>query len=88
MYDYEYEDEILIFLRFMKFLHIYEPEALKLLIKEHPKVDEDEIYMILDELTLFPCPQFHTFCLYFLVLEEIYPIGIYTLHTFSHFLLF
>ena len=50
MYDYEYEDEILIFLRFMKFLHIYEPEALKLLIKEHPKVDEDEIYMILDEL--------------------------------------
>ena len=52
MYDYEYEDDILLFLRLMKFLHTEHPFVLEQIIKDYPTADEEDIWMILDELLM------------------------------------
>jgi len=52
MYDYEYESDILLFLRLMKFLHTEQPWVLEQIIKDYPAADEDERWMILDELLM------------------------------------
>lgn len=52
MYDYEYEDDILLFLRLMKFLHTEHPLVLEQIIKDYPTADEEDIWMILDELLM------------------------------------
>ena len=45
MYDYEYEDDILLFLRLMKFLHTEHPFVLEQIIKDYPTADEEDIWM-------------------------------------------
>lgn len=50
MYGLQYEDDVLLFLRLMKFLHTQYPKTAELICKEHPTIDEDEMYMILEEL--------------------------------------
>ena len=52
MYDYEYEADILLFLRLMKFLHTEHPFVLEQIIKDYPTADEEDIWMILDELLM------------------------------------
>lgn len=52
MYDYEYEADILLFLRLMKFLHTEHPFVLEQIIKDYPAADEENIWMILDELLM------------------------------------
>ena len=52
MYNYEYEDDILLFLRLMKFLHTEHPFVLEQIIKDYPTADEEDIWMILDELLM------------------------------------
>ena len=36
MYDYEYENNVLLFLRLLKFLHTDQPEVLEEIIKDYP----------------------------------------------------
>ena len=43
MYDYEYEADILLFLRLMKFLHTEHPFVLEQIIKDYPAADEENI---------------------------------------------
>ena len=52
MYNYEYEDDILLFLRLMKFLHMEQPRTVEQIIKDYPTADEEDIGMILDELLM------------------------------------
>lgn len=52
MYNYEYEDDILLFLRLMKFLHMEQPWTVEQIIKDYPTADEEDIGMILDELLM------------------------------------
>lgn len=52
MYDYEYENDVLLFLRLLKFLHTEHPFALEQIIKDYPTADEEDIWMILDELLM------------------------------------
>ena len=52
MYDYEYENDVLLFLRLLKFLHTEHPEVLKEIIKDYPAVDGEDMEMILDELMM------------------------------------
>ena len=42
MYDYEYEADILLFLRLMKFLHTEHPFVLEQIIKDYPTADEED----------------------------------------------
>lgn len=55
MYDYEYETDILLFLRLLKFLHTDQPKVLEEIIRDYPTADEENMEMIMDELlfTLF-----------------------------------
>lgn len=50
MYGYEYETYILLFLRLMKFLWTYFPEAYKTIVSSFSLVDKDGMYDIVDEL--------------------------------------
>lgn len=50
MYGYEYEDDILLFLRLIKFLQVYHPEVYERIIKFYPPVCEDDMYVIVDDL--------------------------------------
>lgn len=50
MYGYEYETYILLFLRLMKFLWTYFPEAYKTIVSSSSLVDKDGMYDIVDEL--------------------------------------
>lgn len=52
MYDYEYENDVLLFLRLLKFLHTEHPFVLEQIIKDYPTADEEDIWMILDELLM------------------------------------
>ena len=52
MYDYEYENDVLLFLRLLKFLHTEYPFVLEQIIKDYPTADEEDIWMILDELLM------------------------------------
>ena len=52
MYNYEYEDDTLLFLRLMKFLHMEQPWTVEQIIKDYPTADEEDIGMILDELLM------------------------------------
>lgn len=52
MYDYEYENDVLLFLRLLKFLHTDRPEVLKEIIKDYPAVDGEEMEIILNELMM------------------------------------
>ena len=52
MYDYEYENDVLLFLRLLKFLHTDQPEVLKEIIKDYPAVDGEDMEIILDELMM------------------------------------
>ena len=52
MYNYEYEDDILLFLRLMKFLHMEQPRTVEQIIKDYPTAGEEDIGMILDELLM------------------------------------
>lgn len=52
MYNYEYEDDTLLFLRLMKFLHMEQPRTVEQIIKDYPTADEEDIGMILDELLM------------------------------------
>lgn len=38
MYDYEYENNVLLFLRLLKFLHTDQPEVLEEIIKDYADV--------------------------------------------------
>lgn len=50
MYGLQYEDDLLLFLRLMKFLHTQVPKVVEQICKEYPTVDENDISMILEEL--------------------------------------
>lgn len=52
MYDYEYENDVLLFLRLLKFLHTDRPEVLEEIIKDYPAVDGEEMEIILNELMM------------------------------------
>ena len=43
MYNYEYEDDILLFLRLMKFLHMEQPRTVEQIIKDYPTADEEDM---------------------------------------------
>lgn len=44
MYDYDYEDEVLLILRFIKYLQIYEPGVFQIVLNELGEVDFDILY--------------------------------------------
>lgn len=50
MYDYEYENDVLLFLRLLKFLHTDQPKVLEEIIKEYPMAGDEDIEMITEEL--------------------------------------
>lgn len=52
MYDYEYENNVLLFLRLLKFLHTDQPEVLEEIIKDYPMAGDEDIEMIMNELML------------------------------------
>ena len=52
MYDYEYENNVLLFLRLLKFLHSDQPEVLEEIIKDYPMAGDEDIEMIMNELML------------------------------------
>lgn len=43
MYDYEYENDVLLFLRLLKFLHTEHPFVLEQIIKDYPTVYGDNV---------------------------------------------
>lgn len=50
MYRVEYEDELLLLLRMMKFLHTQSPGAVQQICKEYPLMDEDELFMVMEDV--------------------------------------
>lgn len=50
MYYAEYEDELLLLLRMMKFLHTQCPDAVKRLCEEYSSMDMDELFMVMEEV--------------------------------------
>lgn len=42
MYNYEYEDDTLLFLRLMKYLHMEQPWTVEQIIKDYPTADEED----------------------------------------------
>lgn len=44
MYDYDYEDEVLLILRLIKYLQIYEPGVFQIVLNELGEVDFDILY--------------------------------------------
>ena len=52
MYDYEYENNVLLFLRLLNFLHTDQPEVLEEIIKDYPLAGDEDIEMIMNELML------------------------------------
>lgn len=52
MYDYEYEDNVLLCLRLLKFLHTDQPKVLGEIIKDYPVADEEDMERIVSEMML------------------------------------
>lgn len=50
MYGIEYEDDILLLLRMIKFLHMQSPDAAHIFCQSHPVVDMEELLMVIDEV--------------------------------------
>ncbi len=50
MYDFEYESEILLCLRLLKFLHMRSPDLVKRVAEVYTELNEDEMYVLVDEL--------------------------------------
>lgn len=50
MYGIEYEDDILLLLRMIKFLHMQSPDAAQIFCQSHPVVDMEELLMVIDEV--------------------------------------
>ena len=50
MYGIEYEDDILLLLRMIKFLHMQSPDAAHIFCQSHPAVDMEELLMVIDEV--------------------------------------
>ena len=55
MYGIEYEDDILLLLRMIKFLHMQSPDAAHIFCQSHPVVDMEELLMVIDEATVVQC---------------------------------
>ena len=51
MYGIEYEDDILLLLRMIKFLHMQSPDAAHIFCQSHPVVDMEELLMRSEEHT-------------------------------------
>ena len=52
MYGYEYEFEVLLGLRLLKFLHMQSPETAKRVIEVYKELDEDEMCVVIEEILL------------------------------------
>lgn len=50
MYGIEYEDDILLLLRMIKFLHMQSPDAAHIFCQSYPVVDMEELLMVIDEV--------------------------------------
>ena len=50
MYGIEYENDILLLLRMIKFLHMQSPDAACIFCQSHPVVDMEELLMVIDEV--------------------------------------
>ena len=50
MYDFEYENDVLLFLRLLKFLHKEHPFVMEQPINDSPTAAEDDIWMIHNEV--------------------------------------
>ena len=50
MYGYEYEFDVLLGLRLLKFLHMQSPETAKRVIEVYKELDEDEMCVVIEEI--------------------------------------
>ena len=50
MYDNEYEWDILLFLRILKYLHTSDADMVNAIIRDYPEVDEEDPDMIMYDL--------------------------------------
>lgn len=50
MYDYEYEVDLLLVLRLLKFLHMNAPDMVKRVIELYKEIDLDEMFVMVEEI--------------------------------------